>query len=244
MAIFLIISLVSIIVYEFAFLVYGGILAKKNGKKVQPVSQVKRNARMHVLVIGDSTSLGVGANSPKNSLVGRFIAQYPYAHVDNFSENSMTLKRLCEKLIFCVRQEVIYDFVFIHIGGMDILLLSSFSKIAYYLQKVCGYALRLVCDGDGRRVIVVSANNVGSLPVFRFPLSTFYTRRSRKVCELYHNVCSENHVTHVPLFEEPNKDIFIKHSRVLFANDGIHPNDEGYGFWFIKIMGITSKVIR
>lgn len=199
------------------------------GKEARPVERVVPEAPKHVLVIGDSTSLGTGASDQRNSLVGRLAADFPNLAITNASENAMDLRRLYEKLESF--NESNFDIIMIHIGGIDTISFSRFSKLSELLKKT----LERACAMSNEKVFVISMNNVGSAPLFRFPLNIIYDRRSRMLTSLFHELCNDVQVIHIPLYEKKKHDPLPKDPGKLYAHDNIHPSDEGYGYWYDKI---------
>lgn len=41
-------------------------------------------------------------------------------------------------------------------------------------------------------------------------------------------------VTYIDLYEERNKDEFLKDPKKYFAKDMFHPSSDGYGLWYKK----------
>ncbi len=209
------------------------ILAKIAGIKTTPFSQECKKPTRKFLVIGDSTSYGAGANNSKHSLAGRLAKNNPNVHIDNLSENGMTLKRLKKRLKNIQHNK--YDLIFIHIGGMDVLSMTSDAKITKYTARILEHSCALLTNNDPSKIIFVSMNNVGGAPAFRFPLERLLEKRSRNVRDTFGLVCDKFDVTHVALFSEQQDDQLAQQPSRYFARDGIHPNDEGYALWYNKI---------
>lgn len=223
----------ALFIYEVFFIMRGFIIAKIISNKTTPVSQHLPNASKHILVIGDSTSFGAGAEKSKHSLVGRLINNHPDVHVDNFSENGMSLKKLLHRLQNSLTRK--YDLVIIHIGGIDVLSMTSDSKINSLTEKIFHKTLTILKRNQPEKILLVSVNNVGCAPTFRYPLDIFLEKRSRKLKNIFQSLCKNKNITHISLFAEKNDDPFAKQPQLLYSKDGIHPNDEGYGIWYDKI---------
>ncbi len=205
------------------------------GRGTSPVSQEKPGARVRILVIGDSTSYGTGAVNPSKSLVGRLASEYKEAAIANLSENAMNLKALAGKLALLESER--YALVCIHIGGIDMLTFTPFKAMHRYLAKALESAKKIA-----PRVVVVSMNNAGSVPAYRFPVSTLYEFRGRQMSRLFERACRESGVTHAPLFMERRDDPLLNERGGFYARDGMHPNDEGYGIWYEKIKPFLLNV--
>lgn len=209
------------------------VLAKRNGNRAVPVSQHVPNATTHVLVVGDSTAYGTGAEEQQNSLVGRLARNFPHIHIDNAAENGMGLDVLRKKLDTMSGRS--YDITMLHIGGIDVLSMTTDAKIITALKDIFEKARALLKSDDPRNIVFVSVNNVGCAPAFRFPLNRLLERRSRRLNGLFQVLADEHEVTHVSLFCERDDDPFAARPDELYASDGIHPNDAGYELWYDKI---------
>lgn len=206
------------------------------GKQTRPASNVNPRASHRVLVIGDSTSYGTGAINMGDSLVGRLIRDYPDYEILNKSENGIGIKRVHEIISHI---EETFDFVIIHIGGIDTLAFSRKKTIIEYMKKINEQAKRL----HARTLILVSMNNAGSLPLMLFPLDIIFNLRSRLLSRLFAKICSENNIVHVPLFTNRKDEPLLQNGENHFSPDLIHPNDFGYGIWYEKVKRVFDTEI-
>jgi lysophospholipase L1-like esterase len=203
-------------------------LAIQLGKKTVPFSQESRRGGKRALVIGDSTSYGTGTSDPRYSLAGRLAADLPDYTIENQSENAMSLARLAEKL------ETLhgpYDRIYIHIGGVDSVSFTPLGKMRAKLDTVLKRAHALT-NGP---IYLVSVNNPRAAPAYGFPFSRVFEWRSRKVSTTCGEACSLHNVYHIPLWHDLEHEPLLTTTKSLFAQDGMHPNDEGYGVWYQKI---------
>lgn len=229
--IFFTVAFFALLFFEFGKIAKGMHLAKKAGKKTNPFSQLSDKAQERILVIGDSTSYGVGALDPRNSLVGRLALDKPRAHIENLSQTAMDLKQLASSLKGVRKNS--FDTLLIHIGGIDTLSFTSLQKLERHMENVAAEARRL-CRGS---TILISVNNVGSAPVFQFyPLSRLLTKRSKHMSSFFSDAATKHKMLHVNLYLEKEDDPLPQNSH--YAPDGIHPNDEGYGIWYKKIRDV------
>ncbi len=191
-----------------------------------------------ILVIGDSTALGTGATKPESTLVGRLAGEFDTATIVNAAQNAMNLATL-EKCLNERLQEK-YDFVIIHIGGIDTILLTPLKVVRRRLNNCLHTAQKIA----RKKVILVSVNNAGTSPFFRFPLSRVMSTRSARVSKISHEVTVCNSVLHIPLFAPKSEDPLHSNPDHFFSSDGIHPNDEGYGVWYEKIRQPLVHLIK
>ncbi|MDO8624361.1 MAG: SGNH/GDSL hydrolase family protein [bacterium] len=221
-------GLAFFIVYEVVRVIRHALVSKRLGREATIFSRGVLMGGKRILIIGDSTSYGTGTSDPAYSLAGRLASDMPEYAIENLSENAMSLTQLVEKLRTV---EGPYARMFIHIGGVDTLALTPLHKVRRELTEALEQAQALTRG----RVYLVSVNNPGLVPAFRFPLSWLFGRRSRQVSLVCDEACIARGVHHVPLWQRREHDPLLQAPERLFARDGLHPNDEGYGLWYQKI---------
>ena len=231
-----------VLIYEVFLINRRIILSKIIARKTTVVQQPSPNASRHILVIGDSTAYGTGAEKREHSLVGRLARDYPDAHIDNFSENGMSLAKLFKKLNDLPFNRK-YDLIMIHIGGIDVISMTPSSRMTILTRQILKRSLLLLKKPTPKNVVFVSVNNAGCAPAFRFPLDQLFEKRSKKLRDISDKICRDYQATHVALFEEKPDDPLAKDPQSLYAKDGIHPNDNGYGFWYDKVKSHITKII-
>ncbi len=217
-----------------------GIHARKAvlaGKRAVPVSKAHASPHKSVLVIGDSTSFGTGAREAKNSLVGRLAQDYPNIAITNASRNAMNVRELKHTLSNI--RENHFDIIMMHIGGVDTLSFTSSAQITHHFKEIAEHTVAMGAEA----VILVSVNNVGTAPFIRFPLSTLFDWRSRKMTELFSKLSNTHNMHHVPLYEKREDDPLGKEPEILFSDDKIHPNDAGYAVWYRMIQNAVDPYL-
>jgi len=234
---FLSLIFLGFIIFEAVRIIIGSQKAVQAGKKVKPVSQSILGSTANLLVIGDSTSYGTGATSQANSLVGMLAADYSKISIVNASENAMNVAQVKDKMCSMLDQK--FDIVMIHVGGIDSLKLTPLDTLRSDLETIFSTANNM----GAKITVLVSVNNVGSVPLFRFPLSVMYTYRSRQVSQLCDDVCRAQGALHVPLFTEVQEEPLFSEGGGHFSADGIHPNDVGYKIWYDKIQSVVRPYI-
>lgn len=202
--------------------------ARRLGAEAAFFSHAFNTHAKNVLVIGDSTSYGTGVQDKTRSLAGRLAADMPEYAVVNLSENGMSLKRLCENL---AKLEDAYEHTFIHIGGVDTLTFTPLATVSSRMRAAIQKAKKITRG----RVFLISVNNSGAVPAYRFPFAQLLSKRSRQVSMISDAVCMVEGVTHVPLWRRAKEDMLGANPSRLIARDLMHPTDEGYGVWYEQI---------
>jgi lysophospholipase L1-like esterase len=213
--------------------------AVRYGKQTVPVHKTILAPENQVLVIGDSTAFGTGAILQEHSLVGRLAKDLPHTSIINGAKNAMNLNEL--KTHLEPHEENAYDYVIVHIGGMDTITLLPLSILRQRARISLESAKRVA----KRKVFLVSVCNVGAIPFFQYPLNRYFEARSSEISTIFDSLCMELEIEHIPLYQDKKFDPLYKDRHRYFAPDGLHPNDEGYGLWYEKIKPIVvSNIVK
>ncbi len=179
-----------------------------------------------ILVIGDSTAVGVGASTPAGSTAGLFASKYPSFAVENRAVSGAKLEGARQQLREAGER---YDRILIQAGANDVIYGTRASDARSSLVKLFAEA-----RAKSNSVTYLCCGNVGRVPVFFWPLSTYMTYRAHAYLEEAQKVAKENGVTFVNLWFPPESDPFEK-DKSLYAPDGLHLSDGGYKVWFSEI---------
>jgi len=193
-----------------------------------PFSHAPDHATMRILVAGDSTAVGVGAHDARQSIAGRIYALCPHAEIVNIGQSGLRTQGLVTKLESLPWEW--FDIIVLQIGGNDI---THFTRL-HDLEQQIAIVLDLA-KKRGRAVVLFTAGNVGSAPVYPFPLSRIYTHRTRLVREIFRRQADQHMAHYVDLFQSSEADPFVQQPAVYYAADGFHPSGAGYGVWFQRI---------
>lgn len=202
-----------------------GVLA---GKRAQRVERLHKDPKKRILIIGDCGTVSVGVSDPKYSIVGRLRKDFPDAEIVNASKNSMSLRYL-EKRLRQMQQER-FDIILMHTGSIDALLFTPIPILRRLLVRIHEHATNMGTP----TVVLTSPCNLGSCPLFRFPLNHLYDKRSKLMTKLFSEISETHQSIHVPLYEPRTSDS-LRYPESLFSPDLIHPNDEGHGVWYEKM---------
>lgn len=185
-----------------------------------------------LLVLGDSTGVGVGAGTPEASVAGRLAAHLGATHVENYAESGAETAGLPAQIAKATLPR--YDTILIQIGGNDILWFHDAKKTAGELKDA------LAALPDAEKVIVLSAGNVGGATIFPPPLRPFHTWRNQAFHTEFAKAASVSGAVYVNLYEPPGMDPFLENPERYLAEDGLHPSAEGYALWFKKILAVLE----
>lgn len=222
----------------FSFFRIGRLLNKSSDliKKARSYKQFIGAEAPKILFVGDSTGVGVGASKPADSVAGRFGADHPEMTIENLSVSGRKTAEIIgdlEKI-----PEDSYQYVFIQIGGNDIVNFSKLGKLKKDLNEVLSKAKKI-----SKNVVVLTSGNVGSAPIFPRPLAFLWERQTKKVREIFMKETSAREVIYIDLFKEATDDPFYKEPLKYHAKDLFHPSSEGYGLWYENLVSQTSGVL-
>ncbi len=180
-----------------------------------------------VLVLGDSTAVGVGADKPDESLPAHLARKVGATQLDNFAVSGARVRDLAHQ-VQNIRKEK-YNYILIGIGANDVIRFGDASEVAQHLKVILsGLPVR-------DHLIVYMAGDIGATQLFPRFLNDQYSNRTHAFHAAFNEVVSESGGTYVNLYEEPNTDPFRKDPKTYLAADGLHPTSAGYKLWFERM---------
>ncbi len=192
-----------------------------------PFEQISSDYAKTLLVLGDSTAVGVGASKPEESVAGRLAAHLGATYVENRAASGAATEDLKVQMDHAARRT--YDVILIQIGGNDIIMLRSAKKSASALD------LALMELPEAKQVYLMSAGNVGGATTFPLLVRVFHTWSTKAFHSWFTKVAKRRGITYVNLYEPRSRDLFISESGRYLSADGLHPSSEGYALWFEKL---------
>ena len=187
------------------------------------------NPTKQILVAGDSSAVGLGASNPKETIAGRIGQQFPDWDITNLGVSGANLKDLLHVLRRQDKKH--YDLIVLQIGGNDITHFTPYETIRSELAKVISLSSKL-----SSKTIILTAGNIGSAPVFNWPLSAIITDRTLNVREIFIDEVAKNKtISYVDLFKDSKDDPFVKYPKKYYAQDLFHLTGDGYGVWYLDV---------
>jgi len=187
------------------------------------------NASTRILVLGDSTAYGVGAEDTTLSTAGRLGALYPDAEVVNLAVSGLKIEGL-NKILSEIDSAERYDIVLIQIGANDIIRFTSMENIEAGIEKVLARAEKF-----GGRVIVLHSGDIGEAKFFPWFVQSLLTSRSYETRRIYERVATLHSAHYVDLIDSPSDTLLHDNPKQYYAKDYLHLSGEGYGLWFDEI---------
>ncbi|MEK7181554.1 MAG: GDSL-type esterase/lipase family protein [Patescibacteria group bacterium] len=206
------------------FLIQVGTSIQKNAV---PYERKLENAEKNILVIGDSTGVGTGADQPTESVAGRIGADFPRASVVNISRNGKKTREVISELT-SLRET--FDVIVIQIGGNDVLYFTARQALEKDIEAVLTEAKK-----RSAHVVLVTAGDVGEAPFFSYPFGYFWSKQTLAVREIFLAAAKRHGVEYVDLYAEKVGQVFRTDTARYYSKDMLHPSGDGYALWYEKV---------
>ena len=186
------------------------------------------NARATVVVVGDSTGVGVGAATPCESVAGRIAEAYPYTRVFNYARSGAHMHEVLEQLEQHGRKPA--DLVLIQASANDVVDCHSVAAVEADLREAIRRARAL-----GALVALMPGCNFVFAPFFKPLFAASMANRAQRMHDMIQRVAEETGAVYVDLFKLKPADPFFREGSRYFCADGLHPSGEGYRIWFEEL---------
>ncbi len=202
-------------------------------EKAEPFALSSSDMRVTLLVLGDSTAVGVGADAPQDTVPGLLAQKIGATYVENRAVSGARLKDIPGQI--AASSVSSFDTALLMVGGNDIIRFAGSDRTADELS----HALDALQEKGGR-VYVMSAGNVGSATLFPWFIRPFHTSLNLRYHDVFARVAAAHGATYVNLYSPPEEDPFVKQPETYLAKDGLHPSSEGYALWFSRLLEVVQ----
>lgn len=202
-------------------------VSKKLINATVPFEKAGEGTGNAVLVLGDSTAVGIGADRPEESVAGRVSAFLTLDSLENYAVSGAVIKDLDMQREHALLPK--YRLILIQIGGNDIIRFRPAQNAGEELRT----AIRNLPEAD--KVVIISAGDVGGATLFPWPVRPFHTRLNNQYHETFARVANEEGVIYVNFGNSPATKTINEKPEIYLASDGLHPSSEGYRLWFEEI---------
>jgi lysophospholipase L1-like esterase len=190
------------------------------------------NPRRRLLLVGDSTAVGLGSSSLHDTIAGRIGNEFPDVSIENHAQLGARAASVVEQLRAV---EGRFDAVLIAVGGNDIIRGTPADKLRESLELALVRARELA-----PLVIVANCANVGGAPLFGWPLNIVLERRSFRARAIFASTCRRSRATFVNFTVPRRRDQFINCRNSFYAEDGLHPSNDAYGYCYTVLKRRTK----
>lgn len=195
-----------------------------------------------VLILGDSTGVGVGAAQPEESIAGLLAADYPYADIVNVAASGARVAGAIVQVDECLAAGLRFDLALLHVGGNDVVADTPLPRLA----DDCDALLRRLARAASRTVWLAPPD-LGLAPLFPRPYAWVMASRSRAAAQVFAAAASRHGVGLVDFSAPSHGAHFSKQRRDHFASDGFHPSSAGYRYGYAtvrRLLGLRAHPHR
>lgn len=196
-----------------------------------PFEKASEDYARTLLVLGDSTAVGVGADRPEDSVPGRFASYIGATYVENHAKSGAAVEDLKGQIDTAKRRY--YDYILIQIGGNDLILLHSAKRTASRLDAL------MMSLPDAGSIVFMCAGNLGGATFFPLVVRPLHTLLNLDYHKWFGKVAKRRKAFYINLYEPRERDLFIQHPERYLSGDGLHPSGDGYGLWFDKLRAVV-----
>jgi len=178
-----------------------------------------------ILLLGDSTGVGVGASRPEESIAGLLAADFPDADVVNVSESGAKVADTLAQVRACAQQGVRFDLALLHVGSNDVVRATPAAKLSDDCEQLLDELARLA-----ERSLWLGPPNLGSAPLFTPPFSWVVAARSRAATAIFVECAARHGMTFVNFSSVEHEAQFVRARAEHFAADRFHPSSSSYRY--------------
>ncbi len=205
----------------------------KKGKSLSKTAvafQTSGKDIVDMLVVGDSTAVGVGS-VPQQSVPAR-VAQELNLSVENHAKSGATLQDVRMQLQQASQEH--YELILIQAGANDVMSLARYTTVSEEARLVLEEALRL-----SERVVFLTAGDIGQAPIWPFPLNVMLSHRTTQVRNQIQPLAESLGVLYVDLYALP--DPFGTDPTRYYAPDFLHLSADGYAVWATHVLNAVRN---
>jgi acyl-CoA thioesterase-1 len=183
--------------------------------------------KLRFVVMGDSTSIGQGANYEQGIAWGS--AEYlAKNHIVELTNAGVSGARVADVQAKQLAQAVSVkpDVVLLAIGANDVTHLTALSTVR---TSIVAIITQLQAANPNVRIILTGSPAMGSVARFAPPTQWLAAARVRQVNAVFADVAQQKHAVLLPLAQKTAHA--FKHDPSLYAADNFHPNARGYALW-------------
>ena len=222
------VTILVIIILYYALTVRHKIaISKKIVQATMPFDMITSDKTKSVLVLGDSTAYGVGANNKDESVPGLFSKKVEATYVENYAVSGAVVKDLRSQIAQAKSDK--YDYVLVQIGGNDIVAGHDPGQTTEELGQI------LKTLPAHTKLVVICCGSVGDVTIIPWFFRSYYANLTLQYHTEFGKVIPQIGGIYVNLYDEPSVNPFLKYPEIYLAKDEFHPSTKGYELWFKKI---------
>ena len=221
------------LLYAVASFVYHVSVSLALARHAVPFQHLSGDYGSTLLVLGDSTAVGVGANKPEDTVAGLLAAGLEATYTENHAVSGAVVADIPSQTAHLARTK--YDAILLQIGANDIIDFKSAAVAAAELSPILD-----MLKTHSSTIYLMSAGNVGGATIFPYLLRPFYTSLNLKYHDAFAALAREKGITYVNLYTPQTEDPFSLHPEIYLASDGLHPSSAGYALFYERLTQVAG----
>ena len=193
----------------------------------QPYERRQAASAHSILVLGDSTGVGVGAQRPEDSIAGRLALDFPDSDIVNISRSGARAAHALAQARPCRAAGRHFDVAVLHLGGNDVVGGTDVAELAVTCE-----ALMLELREVARHTVWLGPPNIGLAPLFPLPYAWLLSSRSRAATSVFAASAARHDVAYIDFSTPEHGDRLRSAKKLHFAADGFHPSSSSYGYGY------------
>lgn len=202
-------------------------VSKKLVEKTVPFQLASNDFTKALLVLGDSTAVGVGADRPEHSVPALYAQFIDATYIENKAVSGSRITDAQEQLKKASQEQ--YSHILIQAGANDIVAYASVIEAEKQLRAL------LESLPKHENLTVLTCGNVGGASLIPWFARSLYTKKTLEYHQMYERVVPEFGGIYINLYIPKQHDPFLKEPEKYLAEDQFHPSSDGYALWFEKI---------
>ncbi len=199
-----------------------------------PYSLPWSSSGVSLLVLGDSTAVGVWADHPEESIAWQLAKYIRATRVENQGVSGWVVAWVASQVALTKEKE--YDYILLQIGGNDMTRLHDLEDVAKDYENL------IISLPKHKKLIVMSCGNLGGAKIFPSIIGRIYERISRSYHTKFKEIVTLHGGIYIEIFDEREVDPFIREPEIYLAPDLFHPSSAGYKYWFTKVRAQISTL--
>lgn len=192
-------------------------------------------ARVRVLILGDSTGAGVGADMPCSAVGGLLAKHHLDVDIVNISEPGARVADLHRQIDAYAAVTQPFDLALLHVGGNDILRSRQLASIEQQADEVLARLGRIA-----RHVVWLGPGDVGAAPLFVPPFSWWLSRRTALAANRFERAAKRAGADFIAFHQACHTRVLAADRQRYFALDGLHPSSECYAYCYRQMLQSNS----
>ena len=195
--------------------------------------------RAAMLILGDSTGVGIGAARPEESIAGLLAADYPDADIVNVAVSGTRVAGAIAQVEACLQAGLRFDLALLFVGGNDVVADTPLDALERDCDTLLGGLSRLAV-----RTAWLGPPDLGLAPLFPRAYAWVMAARSRAASQVFSAAAAKHGEVFVDFSAASHVAHFRRQRRSHFAVDGFHPNSASYRYGYAvtrELLGLQPE---